>query len=464
MKRLPLFIIMALYAAALAQGPAGQHHAPPVPAHADTATHSKAAPAEPVPGDATDVKDAKDTAHVAETGAAEANTANRAEAAPAHQPAYTTAEFRSELIAAVFEDTGTILAPRSVAALDSVSPIVRRNRNHRYEVHGHICAGTGSLRVSVMRVESMINYLLTHGVQTANITTVINPPAGAARNCTRDRRVEVMLIETRQVELKPGDKPGPEEAPASAAAHEPTPEPEPDEISAPAPEPEEPKPAEIAAKQGKLAVAVYMAGDEPAGAQGVHYIMGGEMARVISRSDRYLAVDRTEAILNQLAKEHAYQRSGAVDDDQIRALGQQLGVSYLSISGINPVGKRYYLDTRLVNIETAEIIRSITETSALKDANEMTRVARHIALELIEPEAARIARLRRERIARYTSISLDVLGAGLFAYGYIENNNVIGRIDNDDGPEAARAATRRNIAYIAGGVILASGITIHILF
>ncbi|MCL2218800.1 MAG: hypothetical protein FWC23_02655, partial [Chitinispirillia bacterium] len=71
----------------------------------------------------------------------------------------------------------------------------------------------------------------------------------------------------------------------------------------------------VAAEQGKQAVAIYMAGDEPQGAQGVHNIMGGELARVISGSDRYLAVDRTEVILDQLAKEHTYQRSGAVDDD-----------------------------------------------------------------------------------------------------------------------------------------------------
>jgi len=224
--------------------------------------------------------------------------------------------------------------------------------------------------------------------------------------------------------------------------------------------------AELAVAQDKQALAIYMAGEEPAGARGVHNIMGGELARVISESARYLAVDRTDAIREQLAREHIYQRSGAVDDDQIKALGQQLGVQYLCISDINAVGKRYYLDTRLVDVVTAEILRSVTATSSLKDANEMARTARNIALELIETDRTREQRAKSKKIFRYTAIGLDVLGVGAFAYGYfIENSNVVKYVEaTAKEPEADRAATRRNAAYIAGGALIASGITIHILF
>jgi len=391
------------------------------------------------------------------------------------KPVYTTAEFRSELIAVNFEPDGTKLTPQSSTALDSVAAIVKRNQQHRYEVHGHTCPDDGaqnrSMQFSIRRVEAMVKYLRANGVPTANITTVVNPPTNTVGECTRDRRVEIMLVETRQIEVKP------EPIAAPIAVPEPAPSsrsiedvmeggrkrftPESATTQTPA---EAPKLTDIAAEQGKQAVAIYMAGDEPTGAQGVHNIMGGELARVISGSDKYLAVDRTEIILEQLAKEHIYQRSGAVDDDQIKALGQQLGVQYLSISNINPVGKRYYLDTRLVDVVTAEIKRSVTETSTLKDANEMSRVARNIALELIEPEETRKARLLRKKIFRYTAIGLDVLGAGALAYGYLENSNVIKHIDKNDPKEADRAATRRNAAYIAGGAILAGGITIHILF
>ncbi len=224
-----------------------------------------------------------------------------------------------------------------------------------------------------------------------------------------------------------------------------------------------------------VAVAVYMAGQEPPTAKGVHTIMGGELARVLSESDRYTAVDRTEAILEQLDKEHVYQRSGAVDDDQIKAIGHQLGVGFLCISNINAVGRKYYLDTRLVDVVTAEIARSVTATSNLKDANEMTRVGRNIALELLEAEKTAKQRKLKKKIFRYTAIGLDVLGAGALAYGYLENSNVVkhkesvgtdeeGRNIMADGPEAERAATRRNVGYIIGGTLLAAGVTIHIVF
>jgi len=226
----------------------------------------------------------------------------------------------------------------------------------------------------------------------------------------------------------------------------------------------------IIADSGKQTVAVYMAGEEPQGARGVHTIMGGELARVLSESDRYTAVDRTEAILRQLDKEHAYQRGGAVDDAQIKAIGHQLGVQYLCISDINAVGKRYYLDTRLVDIVTAEIARSVTATSALKDAGEMARVGREIALELLETEKTLKQRAFRKAIFRGTAIGLDVLGLLAFAYGYIENRNVVKNtelVDNahiKNGLEAQRAAARRDVAYIVSGVLIASGVTIHVLF
>jgi len=260
-----------------------------------------------------------------------------------------------------------------------------------------------------------------------------------------------------------------------------TPEP-PEGLKAAAAESVPPSPQPPANKTGKRIVAVYMAGEEPQGAKGVHNIVGGELARVMSESDKYTAVDRTEVILQQLDKEQAYQRSGAVDDDQIKAIGHQLGVEFLCISNINAVGKRYYLDTRLVDVVTAEIARSVTATSTLKDANEMARVGRDIALELLEAEKTRQQKTLRKKIFRYTAIGLDVLGVGALAYGVYENSNVVqytkpidytnkaehkdevrrGRMK--DGAEAERAVTRRNVGYILGGALIASGVTVHILF
>jgi len=220
-----------------------------------------------------------------------------------------------------------------------------------------------------------------------------------------------------------------------------------------------------ATRQGKQTIAVYMAGKEPKGALGVHNILGGELARTISTSNNYLGVDRTNAILEELAKEHNYQRSGAVSDDLIKSLGEQLGAQYLCIADINTINwQSYYLDVRLIDVVTAEIIRTVTANSRLRNAGEMTRVARSIAYELIETEKATMQRKQKKKILLTTSVSLDILGAGAVAYGVFENNNMKNHIDSKEFTAAENAQTRRNAAYLAGAALLVSGITINIFF
>jgi len=214
-------------------------------------------------------------------------------------------------------------------------------------------------------------------------------------------------------------------------------------------------------------IAVYMAGEEPHSAQGAHSVLGGELARAISRSDRYSAVDRTDVIQRQLAREHQFQRGGAVSDEQIRALGQQFGVQYLCIAEISALrGGSYYLDVRLVDVVTAEIVNTVTANSDLRDGNEMMRVARQIARELIggdtEPAVSLPQSLRAtEKLSFWTGVCLEIFGAGLLAYGLNENNNVK---NSENRTSAEKSARNRNIGYILGGAFLLGGVSIQILF
>jgi hypothetical protein len=419
----------------------------------------------------------------AEAPAIVADSAATAPAAPAVEPDADAEPPRSYRLAVNFEADSLEPTPLSSAALDSMSAVFAKHTRNRYEVHGYTCpAAAGqkkTARLSAQRVERIVDYLMELGVPGENIVTIVNAPKTAVKEgCADDRLVDIISAGARWREPEPA-KPEPPKAPEPepgiadslkaemmelrrklAEAERPEPR-----IAAPAPAPAAPEPPKPAvAEEGKQAVAVYMAGQEPPNAKGVHTIMGGELARVLSESDKYAAVDRTEAILEQLDREHVYQRSGAVDDDQIKAIGHQLGVGYLCISNINAVGRKYYLDTRLVDVVTAEIKRSVTATSGLRDAMEMSRVGREIALELLENEKTLRQRKLRKTIFRGTAIGLDVLGAAVFAYGYFENNNVVKQIGNDNGPEATRAATRRNAAYIVSAALVASGVTIHIVF
>ena len=227
-----------------------------------------------------------------------------------------------------------------------------------------------------------------------------------------------------------------------------------------------------ASAQGKQAVAVYMASEEPPGAMGVNKVLGGELARTISQSAKYSAIDRTEAILRQLSTEHTFQRSGAVSDEQIMDIGKQFGVQYLCITDISVVkGNSFYLDVRLLDVVSAEIVRTVTMGSQLRNANEMIQAAQKIAYELIETEKVKEQAMqeeaKRERFKKgafYEAIGADVLGAGLVAYGIYENGNVRKHSDNGKFDDAKRSESSRNAAFIAGGALILSGISIHIFF
>jgi len=152
--------------------------------------------------------------------------------------------------------------------------------------------------------------------------------------------------------------------------------------------------APVSAPKSKETVAVYIAGKENKESEGMHSILGGELVRAISTSDRYTAVDRTAQVLAALDKEYKHQEEGAVRYEDIIEFGRQFAAKYLCIAEVTSVrGGRYYINVRLVDTETAEAKAPVTETSTLEDTKEMRRVAQLLASQLVgkESEVAALA-------------------------------------------------------------------------
>jgi TolB-like protein len=130
---------------------------------------------------------------------------------------------------------------------------------------------------------------------------------------------------------------------------------------APAPEPQGPP----------RKVAVFMKGTEPRELKGAYSVLSSRLVAAMADSKAYTAVDRTEDVKEILEKEIAYQMSGAVADDDIRKAGMQLGVQYVCIAAVSEVMGSYQIEARLVDVESAEVVKLASKQGAVRNADQL---------------------------------------------------------------------------------------------
>jgi len=159
-----------------------------------------------------------------------------------------------------------------------------------------------------------------------------------------------------------------------------------------------------AAPQGlKQSIAVYMTGEEPSAVKGAHKVIGSELAKALTKSSAYSAVDRSQQSIEMIAIEHIYQRSGAVNDEQIKQLGMQIGAKFLCIAEISVVMGSYFLEARIVDVETAVVSYVASVSGDLRNAADVVRVAQEVALELVpEQGAAQASASKKKKGLNYT--------------------------------------------------------------
>jgi len=128
-------------------------------------------------------------------------------------------------------------------------------------------------------------------------------------------------------------------------------------------------------------VAVGAIGEEPK--PGILKALSSQLTKALVKSGKYTALDRSEAILKQLGKELAYQRSGAVDEQQIREFGHQFGVQYMCIVESSEVMGSFMLEAKLVDVETAEITSIGSTPSDLVNIGDLMAASEEIVSQLL---------------------------------------------------------------------------------
>ncbi len=131
------------------------------------------------------------------------------------------------------------------------------------------------------------------------------------------------------------------------------------------------------AQQKKVAVYV-MGGDE-----GEKKVLGSKLVSAIARSEEYSAIERTAAFLAELSKEQNYQRTGAVDDDEISRLGKQFGVQYVCVATVTEAFSEKYLSARLIDVESAQVERTASSSGAIQSLESLIGAANTVSDNLL---------------------------------------------------------------------------------
>lgn len=88
-------------------------------------------------------------------------------------------------------------------------------------------------------------------------------------------------------------------------------------------------------------------------------IVRGGMETAVANAPGYEGYDR--AAFDVIMREQNFQRSGAVDDSQIRELGKMAGVQYVLVTEASTEDGYFYILAKLLDVETGRFMKSVEE-------------------------------------------------------------------------------------------------------
>lgn len=138
--------------------------------------------------------------------------------------------------------------------------------------------------------------------------------------------------------------------------------------------------AESAFAQTKK-VAVYVEGEV---SNKVKSIVNSAVLARMSGNKGYAPFERNEAFINALTKEQDYQLSGEVPEEEIREVGERLGVDY--VVAVNVAISRddvCHMAARLINLETGAIVKTVNANRKYTDSSVLTTLANNVAYRLL---------------------------------------------------------------------------------
>lgn len=144
-------------------------------------------------------------------------------------------------------------------------------------------------------------------------------------------------------------------------------------------------------------VAVYVTGDEVEAK-----VLGSRLQTDITQSGKYTVIERNATFLAELKKEQNYQRTGAVDDEELSRLGKQFGVSLICVADIFSAFGESYVSARLIDVVSAEVRHTASANGNLQDYQNMRNISATIVGDLLMQVEEK---MNRKKVAVYVAQS-----------------------------------------------------------
>lgn len=108
----------------------------------------------------------------------------------------------------------------------------------------------------------------------------------------------------------------------------------------------------------------------------------------LSGNKEYKVFERNDAFLKALEREHDYQLSGEVSEDQIRKIGERLGVDYvIAVCAVVTDDDQCQMSARLIDLESGEVLKTCNASREYENSSTITALANNVAFRLISKKS-----------------------------------------------------------------------------
>ena len=129
----------------------------------------------------------------------------------------------------------------------------------------------------------------------------------------------------------------------------------------------------------------------------------GAMESAVTASEEYEAYDRSA--FDQIQKEQAFQRTGAVNDSQIKKMGELAGVDYVLVSEVSAYEGYLATIIKILNVTTGKYDKSADDYMELKPESVKTK-CREMASSLFSSSPSKTSTSKKQVPAGYVDLGL----------------------------------------------------------